>query len=494
MNSLTQHEFDHLLSQEGRVVPFFTDVLLDTETPVSVFMKLCRDDRGYLLESVEGGDQVARYSFIGYEPILTVKSQDGLSTVEDEDGERTETREDPFETLRRLLKAYRMPRLDGLPRFAGGLVGHMSYDLVRFIEDLPRPAMADVVVPDLMLMACRKMVVFDHATRCAKIILNIPVKGEVRPTYAQAMAEVQEIMEKISQPIPSLGQTLEKDVSPQPDAVAPRHNMSRPQFVNAAEKAKEYVRRGDIFQVVLSQRAELPLVVPPLTIYRILRTVNPSPYMFYINSGDFQLAGASPEMLVRLEDNVVDSKPIAGTRRRGANPAQDLALEEELLADEKEKAEHVMLVDLSRNDVGRVSRYGSVEVPMFMEVERFSHVMHIVSEVKGLVKEGLDAVDVFKACFPAGTLSGAPKVRAMEIIDELEPSRRGPYGGAVGYFGFSGNMDTCITIRTALIHRSRVYVQAGAGIVYDSDPEREHAECMDKSRALFSALDRAREV
>ncbi len=492
MNSLTQHQFDQAVSQGARVVPFCREVLLDTETPMSVFMKLCGDDRGYLLESVEGGDQVARYSFIGFEPILTVESSNGLSTVVDEDGEKTVVAENPLDTLRKLLKAYRVPRIANLPRFAGGLVGHLSYDLVRFIERLPHGPVCDIHVPDLALMACRKMVVFDHVTRCARIVLNIPVKGDRRPTYSEAMAEVEDIMDRIRRPLTATAQ--ETVTAGATTGQEPSFSISRSEFMDAVRKAKQYIRLGEIFQVVLSQRAELPLTTHPLTIYRVLRTVNPSPYMFYINSGGFQLAGASPEMLVRLEDGVVDSKPIAGTRKRGSDPAGDAAMEKELLTDEKERAEHVMLVDLSRNDVGRVCRYGSVRVPKFVEVERFSHVMHIVSEVQGLVRDGVEAVDVLEACFPAGTLSGAPKVRAMEIIDELEPLRRGPYGGAVGYFGFSGNMDTCITIRTALIHRNKVYVQAGAGIVFDSDPEREHTECMDKARALFSALERAGEV
>lgn len=489
---MPKEQFDHLLSQGARVVPFYADVLLDTESPMSVYMKLCGDGRGYLLESVEGGKQVARYSFIGAAPFLTFTSTDGKSTITDESGEETVTGENPFSVLKQLLAAYRMADLPDLPRFAGGLVGHMSYDVVRFIERLPHMPERDLMVPDLFLMACRQMVVFDHVTRCAKIILNLPTEGSSCPTYQQATDELMEVEERIRGALPSAGVGTGTSVDPAPDE--PRFTTPKTRYLEAVSKARDHIRSGDIFQVVLSQRAEMPLRTHPLNIYRALRTVNPSPYMFYINAGEFQLAGASPEMLVRLEEGVVDSKPIAGTRVRGADPAEDEALERDLLSDEKEKAEHVMLVDLSRNDLGRVCEYGSVEVPKFLAVERFSHVMHIVSEVRGRVREGLDSVDVLKACFPAGTLSGAPKVRAMEIIDQLETSARGPYGGAVGYFAFSGNMDTCITIRTALIRDNRVYVQAGAGIVFDSDPEREHQECINKAQALFSALNQAQEV
>ena len=486
MNCFTKEEFDRVRAQSCRIVPFAADVLLDTETPMSVFMKLCPEGRGYLLESVEGGEQVARYSFIGCDPFLTVESQDGLTRITDERGDETVSKDNPLTILKQLLKTYQLPELPSFPRFYGGLVGHMSYDLVRFMERLPDAPPRDIEVPDLALMACRTIVVFDHVTRCARIILNVPVREESPVCYASLSQEIETIVKTLQGPLP---------VFPDPgiasnssEDLTPRYNVSPAAFKQAVATAKHHIRAGDIFQVVLSQRADFPLTSHPLSVYRVLRTVNPSPYMFYINSGDFQLAGASPEMLVRLEAGVVDTKPIAGTRRRGADENADRVLEAELLSDEKERAEHVMLVDLSRNDLGRVSRYGSVSVPTFMEVERFSHVMHIVSEVRGQVGDGLDAVDVLQAAFPAGTLSGAPKVRAMEIIDDLETTRRGPYGGAVGYFGFSGNMDTCITIRTALIHQGRVYVQAGAGIVYDSDPDREYEECLEKSRALFAAL------
>ena len=489
LSCVTRGEFERMLSRETRLVPFYADVLLDTESPMSVFMKLCGDERGYLLESVEGGKQVARYSFIGASPLLTLSSIEGTSVVVDEHGERNVVAGNPFETIRKLLSAYYMPSTENLPRFAGGLVGHLSYDLVRFIEDLPGAPPRDLPVPDLSLMACRHMVVFDHVTRCAKIILNLP-RRENEPTYEDARAELLEVKDTICGPLPPASQyTPSPKESPEPAFSTPEA-----QFLKGVKRAKDYIRAGDIFQVVLSQRAEMPLTSNPLSVYRVLRTVNPSPYMFYINAGQFQLAGDSPEMLVRLEDGIVDSKPIAGTRGRGADSYEDAALEKELLSDEKEQAEHVMLVDLSRNDLGRVCEFGSVKVPKFLSVERFSHVMHIVSEVRGQIKTGLDSIDVVQACFPAGTLSGAPKVRAMEIIDELEDSARGPYGGAVGYFGFTGNMDTCITIRTALMQGGKVYVQAGAGIVFDSDPRREHRECMDKAKALFSALKQAQEV
>ena len=474
------------------IVSAYTDIMLDMETPISVYLKLCGGSEGYLLESIEGGEHVARYSFVGFDPFLMVRSNEGQMSVTELNGSTRSERTlegNPWHGLRDLLDGMRMPEVPGIPRFSGGLVGYLSYDLARYIERLPGGPVDDLGLPEAWLMACRTIVIFDHVTRRGKIVANIPSEGSTKP-FQEAVAQVEEAVAALGQNQPLAA------VEPRGPCTRAslRFNTSREAYVRAVSIAKEYIRSGDIFQVVLSQRAEAQLPVHPLSVYRSLRAVNPSPYMFYMNFGEAQVAGASPEMLVRVEGDSVTTMPIAGTRRRGRSKDEDARLAQELLEDEKERAEHVMLVDLGRNDLGKVCRYGSVRVPRFMEVERFSHVMHLVSEVTGVLRPGMDATDALMACFPAGTLSGAPKVRAMEIIDELETCRRGPYGGAVGYFGFSGNMDTCITIRTAVMHKGRVYIQAGAGIVFDSDPAREYNECMQKAEALFSALENAGEV
>ncbi|MEW6080404.1 MAG: anthranilate synthase component I [Bacillota bacterium] len=489
---LDQGQVRQAVPEGSRIVSAYTDVILDTETPISAYLKLSAGREGYLLESVEGGEHVARYSFVGVDPFLMVKFNEGHTSVTELNGSTRNERTlegSPWQVLRDLLEDLRMPGVPSIPRFSGGLVGYLSYDLVRYIERLPGGPVDDLGLPESWLMACRKIVVFDHVTRRGKIVINIPSKGSANP-FREAVTEMEDTVAILGQRPPALGPESRAACM----RASLRFNTSREAYVSTVNLAKEYIRSGDIFQVVLSQRAEARLSVHPLSIYRSLRAVNPSPYMFYMNFGETQMAGASPEMLVRVEGDAVKTMPIAGTRRRGDCIDEDARLAQELQDDEKERAEHVMLVDLGRNDLGRVCRYGSVRVPRFMEVERFSHVMHLVSEVTGVLRPGMDAIDALLACFPAGTLSGAPKVRAMEIIDELETCRRGPYGGAVGYLGFSGNMDTCITIRTALMHRGRVHIQAGAGIVYDSDPEREYAECMQKAEALFSALEGAEEV
>lgn len=490
----SREEFEKSVALGVPVVILSREVMLDTESPISVFLKLCDNERGYLLESIDGGEHVARYSFIGFDPFLVFSSKHTRSQLtEESDGKAIHTglSGSPLRVLRDVLSRFKIPKDPDLPRFSGGLVGYIGYDVVRCIESLPGSPRDDLLVPDIMMMGCRKLVVFDHVTRRGRIILNIPTTGEVRPDYDSAVKEIEGVVSKLASPVPRAPRANPAGL---PAETYPRYNTSQEDFVKSVRRAQEYIRSGDIFQVVLSQRAEFPLRVHPLSLYRTLRAVNPSPYMFYMDFGRLHLVGASPEMLVRMEDSKVETRPIAGTRKRGLTIPEDVQLEKDLLLDEKERAEHVMLVDLSRNDLGRICEYGSVSIPKFMEVERFSHVMHIVSEVTGALRAGLDAVDVLEACFPAGTLSGAPKVRAMEIIDELEGLRRGPYGGAVGYISFSGNMDTCITIRTALVHDGLVHVQAGAGIVYDSQPEREYAECIDKAQALFQALRSAEEV
>lgn len=530
------------LAGKARVVPIYREIVADLETPISVFIKLAGKGPGYLLESVEGGDKVARYSFIGVEPFLTIEVRGGrafvrrsapadrgrsvsegipgtasnrpsgagsnLSGPEDFDGEN------PLEVIRRILKDYRAAAVPGLPRFSGGVVGYLGYDLVRLVENLPAPPVDFLGFPDALLMATRIVVIFDHATHRTKVVYNcIPdeVPGEDPETsYQRATAALDRAVEAIRGRAPNAAFRDHASRFPTDDRVpgyATRRvfphgldrtspiasNTSRERFEESVLRAKEYIAAGDIFQVVLSQRFQAGISAHPLDVYRVLRSINPSPYMFYLDFGDLQLAGASPEMLVRLEDGVVETRPIAGTRPRGKTPEEDLKLEIELRNDEKEKAEHVMLVDLGRNDVGRVCRFGTVEVPALMRVDRYSHVMHLVSEVRGELAPGKDALDALMACFPAGTLSGAPKVRAMQIIDELEPERRGPYGGAVGYFGFGGNMDTCITIRTVAMKDGKAFVQTGAGIVADSVPETEFHETLHKAGAMVKALQMAEE-
>ena len=397
--------------------------------------------------------------------------------------------DDPFEALRQELKSHRAPQLDGLPRFFGGAVGFLAYDIVRYFERLPKPPPDDLGVPDLYMMFTDTVLVFDNVKQTIMIVVNVPVKdfGTARAAYRSAVEKIEETITRLATPLsqPTLNRTVP---AAQPRIVS---NQTREGYMQTVMAAKEYIAAGDIIQVVPSQRFEADLTVHPFNLYRSLRTINPSPYMFYLRLGNMTLAGASPEVMVRLEGREVTLRPIAGTRPRGEDEESDLRLERELLADPKERAEHVMLVDLGRNDVGRVSEIGSVEVTELMVVERYSHVMHIVSNVRGRLREDCDAFDAFRATFPQGTVSGAPKIRAMEIIDELEPVRRGVYAGAVGYFSYTGNMDTAIALRTMLIQNDRVYIQAGGGVVADSDPAAEYQESVNKAKAMLRSLSAA---
>lgn len=481
-----EQEFSRLAGEGYNLIPVYRELAADLETPISVFCKLAAESPRFLLESAEGPERVGRYSFIGIDPMWTMVARDGTTEVTGRLEGRFEG--DPLRVLRDLMSRYRAAQVPGLPRFFGGAVGFFGYDLVRHLECLPGGPIRDMEVPDASFVACETVVIYDHLTREIKVVVNAEVNGDSGRAYVRAAERLEAVVRILEGPVnvPRMGADgelpVEMSLPPIPD---------RESFLAAVRRAKEYIFSGDIFQVVLSVRRAFPLRVPAFEVYRSLRTLNPSPYLFYLDFYDLQLVGSSPEMLVRVEDGRVETRPIAGTRPRGADGDEDAALERELLADAKERAEHVMLVDLGRNDVGRVAEPGSVRVSDLMRVERYSHVMHIVSDVRGRLREGRDCFDALAACFPAGTLTGAPKVRAMEIIDELEPVRRGPYGGTVGYFGFSGNMDTCITIRTVVAHGGRAYIQAGAGIVADSDPEREWAECENKARALVRALERA---
>jgi anthranilate synthase component 1 len=481
------------LFAQGDLVPVYKTLLADLDTPMSVYLKLAQSGSvSFLLESVEGGEHVGRYSFLGVNPKGVVSVKDGIVTRTLHGQTTTEPLqhgETPLDAVKREFGRVQPVRLEGLPRFVGGAVGFMSYDAVRAFERLPETATRDLDVPDLAFMLVDTLVIFDHAKHQLIVLANAHDKGDPDAAYDNALARIERIVESLSRPLPPLprgyagtnGATTEL-----------QSTMTQEQYEEGVRRAKEYIAAGDAFQIVLSQRFSRKTSAHPLTIYRALRATNPSPYMFFLRFGDdLTLVGASPEMMVRLEDGVATVRPIAGSRLRGVDAAEDAALAEELLADPKERAEHVMLVDLGRNDLGRVCDYGTVRVPNMMYIERYSHVMHIVSQVQGRLRAGMDAFDLLKATFPAGTLSGAPKVRAMEIIEELEGTRRGTYGGTVGYFSFDGSMDTCITIRAALVQGDTIYFQSGAGIVADSDPTREYEETLTKARAMAVAIQRA---
>ena len=484
--SLTQSEFDSYRRQGFNRIPIVREVLADLDTPLSVYLKLANRSYSYLFESVQGGEKWGRYSIIGLpcRTILTIIDHEARVVKDGEVIEQSRVT-DPLEFIREFKARYRMPQSPGLPRFTGGLVGYFGYESVRYMEprlgDMAKP---DAIgVPDIVLMVSDEVVVFDNLS--GKLFIVLHVNPEIDDAYNKAQDRLDEIVSRLGtgRPDPAVGAAIE-NVS-ESDFVS---EFPREKFEAGVERIREYIRAGDAMQVVLAQRLFVPYRASPLNLYRALRTLNPSPYMYVLNLDDFHIVGSSPEILVHLENGVVTVRPIAGTRRRGADEAQDQALEKELLADPKERAEHLMLIDLGRNDVGRVAQIGTVKVTDRMVIERYSHVMHIVSNVVGRLRDDLDAVDVLRAAFPAGTLSGAPKIRAMEIINELEPVKRGVYGGAVGYIGWSGNMDTAIAIRTAVIKDGKLYVEAGAGIVADSVPALEWEETLSKARAIFRAV------
>lgn len=473
---------------EGNVIPVVKTLLADTETPVSAYLKIRdRSTYSFLLESVEGGEKVARYSFLGADPFLVFRSRGDSGTVRDlNTGRERRFRGNPIAELRSIMDAYRAVDSPGLPRFTGGGVGYFAYDSVRLVEDIPDTTRDDYGIDDIFFMFYDTILVFDTIGHTVSIISNVHVNGSgsLEDRYHEAVSRIERLETLLAERVP-----LAPSRGNGHGEIVP--NIDKTTYIKNLLRCKEYINAGDVIQVVLSQRFERELTVPPFEIYRMLRTVNPSPYMFFISADHVDIVGASPEMFVRVEGGEMEARPIAGTRKRGKTPEEDAALAAELRRDEKECAEHVMLLDLGRNDVGRVSRYGSVRLEEAMFIERYSHVMHMVSSVKGTLEEGKDRFDALLSFFPAGTLSGAPKIRAMEIIDELEPTRRGIYGGCIGYADYRGNVDSCIAIRTLVIRDGKAYIQAGGGIVADSDPEMEYQECLNKAAALFRAIDMA---
>ncbi|MFC1496810.1 anthranilate synthase component I [Candidatus Margulisiibacteriota bacterium] len=465
----TKAEFIEL-AKKGNLIPVYKTIEMGDETPLTAFKKI-ESDYAFLLESIEGGEKIARYSFIGSNPQFVFRS--GAD------------KDNPFHELKRFMRQYRVVNVPGLPRFHGGMVGYIGYDSIRYIEPrIPCKNKDELNVPEMLFMLTDTLIAFDHVQKKIILVSNAQVEDKAHTAYEQAVQAIHDLEEKLRKEVQL------RELKSAEKELYISSNFSKEKYKEVVERAKEYIKTGEIIQVVPSQRFEAPFHRNGLDAYRVLREINPSPYMYYLKMDDMSLVGSSPEVMVRLEEGECTIRPIAGTRPRGKDWVEDNRLEAELLASEKEIAEHIMLVDLARNDLGRVCDYGSVEVSDFKIIERYSHVMHIVSNVRGKIKKGKDCFDLIKASFPAGTVSGAPKVRAMEIIDELENSRRGPYAGCVCYFGFSGELDSAITIRTILLKDKKAYVQAGGGIVADSDPEEEYLETCNKARALLTALER----
>jgi anthranilate synthase component I len=480
----TREEFRRL-ARQGNLIPVHRELLADIETPVSAFRKIAANENAFLLESVEHGDRWGAFSFLGCNPSHLVRTVEGRTELCHANGQVAETFEDddPLDALRRVMARFKPVSDPALPPFYGGALGYLSYDAVRHFERLPDSNPDELAVPEMLFALTDTVMIFDHFRHRVRLVVNAHVTDrDVDFAYDRALAKLDTLRQMLATPT--------THASPDPVASLPEitPSVTKEHFEETVRRCKEYILAGDAFQIVPSQRFTAPLRCDPFDLYRALRTVNPSPYMFYLQFGDLRVAGSSPEILVRAEGSEVTIRPIAGTRPRGKTPEEDDALAADLLADPKECAEHLMLVDLGRNDVGRVAKIGTVRVDDFMSIERYSHVMHIVSNVRGNLAEGKDAFDALRAGFPAGTLSGAPKIRAMEIIDEVETVRRGLYGGAVGYISYSGDLDSCIVIRTAVIKGDRVHIQAGAGIVADSVPETEWLETVSKAKALFRAL------
>lgn len=483
------HDFKKL-AENGGLLPLFREIIADLETPLTVFAKVAaQESHAFLFESLEGGEKWGRYSFIGFDPLVTFESRGERVTI-NRDGKTNESYGDPLVMLKQLLVSFAAVEAAELPRFFGGAVGFLGYDMVRFIESLPDDNRPLADLPNSSFMVPRFLLIYDNLKQTLAIVNCVVIndKDNLDLLYQAAQQEIDSIIKRLARP---LTDDLLADAAAASDQHLFASNMTEKSFKKMVRRAKEYIVAGDVIQVVLSQRFHTTTTLSPFKLYRALRHINPSPYLFYLKLADLVQIGSSPEILVRLTHDDIELRPIAGTRPRGATPAADLVLEQGLLADHKERAEHLMLVDLGRNDAGRVAEFGTVEVRDLMLVERYSHVMHIVSSVHAKLREGMDQFDVLKACFPAGTVSGAPKIRAMEIIEELEPERRGPYAGAVGYFGFSGNMDFCITIRTFVMNGSDLWIQAGAGVVADSDPQMEFAETLNKVKGLRRAVELA---
>ncbi len=487
--SVTFEDFCELATQ-GNLVPLYREILADFDTPVSAFWKINTSPHAFLFESIEGGENWARYSFLGCQPSVVIWEEKGTVIIQKG---RKQTKvplaSNPLDHIQEALAQYQPVSVPGLPRFVGGAVGYLGYDIVRSFEPIPSFPKSQTTIPLFAFCITDTLLIFDNVSHTVKVLANAHItsrtKRGLRQTYKEAIHRIEAIITKL----------VKTRIQPsQAHRRAPlkfHSNMTPSEFGKMVLRTKEYIQAGDIIQGVMSQRWQTKIRTNPLEIYRALRVVNPSPYMYYLRIAGTELIGASPEILVRCEDNRIVVRPIAGTRPRGSTPKEDETLAQDLLADQKELAEHLMLVDLGRNDVGRVAKTGSVKVEQFMNIERYSHVMHIVSQVTGELDPAYSVFDVMKACFPAGTLSGAPKIRAMQIIEELEPTQRGPYGGAVGYFSFSGNMDTCINIRTVVVRDQQAYIQAGAGIVADSDPQKEFEETRNKAGAMMRGIEMA---
>ena len=504
--NISYEEF-RALAENANVIPLYKNILCDTETPVSALLKL-KKKPALLLESVVGGEKWARYSFICIDPSMTITGRGKKIGISKGRDRVSVTADDPLTIVKEILGQFRPIEVPELPRFSGGFVGYLAYDVVRAFEQLPYRKKSEVDVPDTLLMLFDTILIFDNLKQTLSILTNVHTgaditlrgkvlfsskkKSDLKALYREAGNKIERVaiaLQKTCVMKAPLAMPQGIELMPRPEATSFKSSFKKPDFLAAVDKAREYVHAGDVVQVVISQRFERPSTVHPFTVYRALRVINPSPYMFYFDIGDAHIVGSSPEILVRLEGGKVTVRPIAGTRKRGKTEGEDKALEEDMKKDPKEVAEHIMLVDLGRNDVGRVAEIGSVKVTDLMVTEFYSHVMHLVSNVEGTLKKGCDAFDVFRACFPAGTVSGAPKVRAMEIIEELEPTKRGVYAGSVGYFGYSGNMDTCIAIRTLVIKDGKVYFQTGAGIVADSVPENEYWESVNKAMEMMTAVE-----
>jgi len=489
------NRFKELL-KEGNLIPVYKEILGDMETPLSILRKLNADQKNtFLMESVEKNEKIGRYSFIGNNPQCIVKIKAGSVIIENNGTSRSvPVKDDPFSELKRVMTQYKPVSLPELPRFCGGAIGYLGYSMVKYFDNIPQSNYDDLCLDDAYFMITDTLVIFDHVKNKIIVMSVAHVKDNKNPepAYKKAVNDIDAIITKLSRkisfsPCEFVESADQKSMEP---------NITKEEFEDSVKKAKEYIKAGDIFQVVLSQRFSASTNASPLNIYRALRSINPSPYMYYLNLDGFQIIGSSPEIMVRCEDNIAEIRPIAGTRQRGKDAHEDAALAKELLSDPKERAEHVMLLDLGRNDLGRVCEFDtvSVETDECMIIEYYSHVMHIVSDVKGKLKPNCDMFDVVKASFPAGTVSGAPKIRAMQIIDELEKLKRGPYAGAVGYFSFHGNLDTAITIRTIVLKDGKAYIQCGAGIVADSDPASEYYETLNKGKGLFKAVALAEKI
>ncbi|MDD5130811.1 MAG: anthranilate synthase component I [Candidatus Omnitrophica bacterium] len=481
------------LSRKGNVIPVYLEINADLDTPVSAFLKMEKGEYAFLLESVEGQEKIARYSFLGSNPSLILKSQGRKIEIlyPQKNNKKSFTFPgSPLDEIKKIMQDFKSVEVPGLPRFYGGLVGYVGYDTVRFFENIPDKNKDYLNIPDIILILTDTLLIFDRLNHTIKILSNVILpKGcsllKKKQLYEKAIKKIEQIHNNFNKSV------IDQSSLKKPGELSVSSNLTQPEFVRMVRQGKKYIKKGDIIQVVLSQRFKVKTQKDDFAIYRSLRSLNPSPYMYYLKFKDFSIVGSSPEMLVRCEEGLVQTRPIAGTRRRGKDKKEDDLLEKELLADEKERAEHLMLVDLGRNDLGRISKLGQVKVDDFMRVEKYSHVMHLVSEVSAVLdKKRFDIYDVLKAAFPAGTVSGSPKIRAMQIIDELENVRRSLYAGAIGYFSFSHNLDTCIAIRTIVFKNGFAYVQAGGGIVADSVPEKEYQESVNKARALIEAIRR----